>query len=208
MLAVSTAALPAQGSMLVPGGFVKPVPVTTETGVLLATTTAEPFVTVATSGTGTESVYREADGTLSFDYSISNSAASRDSDRSITMSDFSPGGSSVTTDVYYLADASVIPTDATRGSLSGGHSIGFDFDAAGAQGGSGEIDPGLTSDTLVIRTDATAFTSGTFSVQDGTAASLVGFGPVAVPEPASLGLMLGAVSCALLRRRNGRAARL
>src|SRR5262249_35668927 len=49
------------------------------------------------------------------------------------------------------------------------------------------IAPGTSIQSLILRTDATQFNgNGTFSMQDGSATTVAGFQPVAVPVPAPL----------------------
>src|ERR1017187_10478050 len=54
-----------------------------------------------------------------------------------------------------------------------------------------QINRGETTQLMVIQTQATQFTDGFVSAQDGTAGSDIALAPQAVPEPTSLGLLGG-----------------
>ena len=58
--------------------------------------------------------------------------------------------------------------------------------------------PGTSSPLLVVQTDAQAYQSGTVNIIDGAVTAVGSFGP-AVPEPASLGVLLFAAM--VLKRR-------
>jgi hypothetical protein len=67
---------------------------------------------------------------------------------------------------------------------SNGSVIGFNYT------GNDDLLAGEETALLVIETNANSFTSGSVTVQDGTAGSGPGFAPsTGVPEPASLGLL-------------------
>ena len=78
------------------------------------------------------------------------------------------------------AVGTVGPSTASR-SLAPGKVVSFSFVPIAVM-------PGQTTFDLIINTNAPSYAGGTFSIQDGTSASLKGFAP-AVPEPASLGLL-------------------
>lgn len=65
------------------------------------------------------------------------------------------------------------------------------------------LNPGQTSELLEIQTNATNFTSGFLSLQDGQTANGMGFEPTATPEPMSLGLIGGGLALigVIYRRR-------
>jgi hypothetical protein len=94
---------------------------------------------------------------------------------------------------YNTSVGTVAPTSVTRNSAG---DIAFNF--------SGVV-TGQESNFLIIETNATNFTSGFFSLQDGTAGTGAAYQPTAAtPEPSSLMLMgSGLVSAAgmFMRRR-------
>jgi len=64
---------------------------------------------------------------------------------------------------------------------------------------------GSTSALLIVNTNATNFTSGTLTVQDGLTANLKGFSPTVAPEPSTMALAglgaLGLIGYGLRRRK-------
>lgn len=76
----------------------------------------------------------------------------------------------------------IIPATVDRS--ASGDVIGFNFNT-----GSTNIETGQNSIVLEIMTNATAFTAGTVSVQDGFAGFGAGFAPVVAPEPGSMALL-------------------
>ena len=82
-----------------------------------------------------------------------------------------------------------MPVTADRNSV--GDVVGFSFTPPD----SAKIQPGQTSDVLVISTNATDFTAGDVSVIDGGVSTVASFEPTrpstTVPEPTSLLLVTG-----------------
>jgi hypothetical protein len=175
------------------------VPSGTDPGVLLASL-VEPFVSTLglNSGTLVSAVYREAGGTLDFYYQVTNSLTapncgtggkpacdplSRETDTNFTgfatSTGFRTDGSSLAGGIF--VDGTVPPVTADRNSV--GDVVGFSFNLTDAT----KIQPGETSNVLVISTDARSFKAGNASVIDGGVTTVAAFEPaVSIPEPASL----------------------
>ncbi|MGE5526960.1 MAG: PEP-CTERM sorting domain-containing protein [Rhodospirillaceae bacterium] len=124
---------------------------------------------------------------LDFYYQVSNDASSTDAIGRISGADFP---NVFTTTMFQTAAAYDIfiaggqaATSADRDNLG---SVGFAF--LPGQSGTGKIDPGETSYTLIIRTNATAYDSGYMAITNGTATYVQAFQPV-VPEPGTLALL-------------------
>jgi hypothetical protein len=187
-----------------PGDTVFPCDATASpVGTLLASLSA-PYTTAngTTSGTLVSAVYREAGGTLDFYYQVINNTTSTncgtagkptcdpiaretDTDFStwLTQLAFRTNGSGP------FIPGTVSPITADRNS-PGGNVIGFSFfppDGA-------KIAPGITSNVLIISTNATNFTSGNTTVLDGSGAMVASFKPIAAPTIAKA---FGAASIAL-----------
>jgi hypothetical protein len=139
-------------------------------------------------------VYADSGG-LDFVYQLSNNSNSLDSIERVASSGFS----GYTTNADYIAGTGAASPFLVSSSTSG-DVIGFSF-----LSGAAAILPGQTSDTLVIKTDAMAFTNGSVSVSDGGIANVSSFSPVAVPEPASAAIAAFGFSALALRRRQSKA---
>jgi hypothetical protein len=125
-------------------------------------------------------------GCLDFVYQIGVGAAPAGSSGAIArITGFSFDGFSTDVGLFTAAPpdlnsaGGIAPTTIDR-STSPGDTIGFNF-------ATDTLVPGTVSDILVIRTDATAFNSGTLNI-DGLA-TVAAFEPVAVPEPTSFVLL-------------------
>jgi hypothetical protein len=201
-----------RAGILTPGGTLSPIPpangvngsVAADTGDLGYTLLAGGFV----KGTGTvrEAVVSgDVDnplGGLTFIYQISRvesgdigrlagdgyagwqtDVVTSDSSSLITLT-YLPGTSE------FVTNGSLSPSGADRTTLAadGGDVVGFNFDSPF------QLDPGQTSELLIVRTDARSYGSGDIGLLDSGVDSQVGFSPnatsTAVPEPSSLVLCL------------------
>lgn len=151
----------------------------------------------------------EAGVNLDFYYQIANASGSTDSLGRLTGSDF-PNG--FTTNLQQTAAAFGIFTAGTQAAASGDRGnlgvVGFNF-FPGANG-QGKVDPGETSYTLIIRTNATTFTNGFTGLTNGTATTVASYMPSGqppivgpIPEPGTLALLASGLLAAggVARRR-------
>lgn len=180
------------------------IPIGTPEGDLLASMVAPySFVTTAgtTSGTLTSAVYRNPSGTLDFYYQVANALASataiaRETDTNFvgwdTWTGYRIDGSALSGGVF--VDGTVPPVTADRDGP--GAVVGFSFQPPD----SAKIQPGQTSNVLVISTNAVDYQLGNASIIDGGTQTVQAFQPV--PEPATLALLgAGLITLATIRRR-------
>lgn len=204
----------AEAIILLPGATVVPPDIAFPGGTELDSVyyaVSEPGAYTATMASA---VYRSLTGTLDFYYQISNtSALGSDDIRRLSTSSFE----GFITDVFEIINGSFISctacpggffVDGTEDATNADRSVnervvGANYTPPGATA----LNPGETTLVFLIRTDATEFESGRFSIINGETTSRDAFQPavaVAVtPEPASLALFgLGLLGAGVgLRRR-------
>jgi len=207
-LAVLAIANVAQATLLAPGSSVgdgtasSPGALSTfADSPVLVTQVSTPVATPTYSGTLTSAVYTNAGGTLDFYYQFTNNQGSSDGIERLSMTSFT----GFTTDVGYRTTALAPFTAGAQAPLhadrsASGQTVGFFFTSSN-QAGPYLVDPGESSRTLVIRTNATQFFTGNTAIIDGFAANAPSFAPSAIPEPASLAGLATIALGAITRRR-------
>jgi len=204
---------------LVPGGSVVPGLTSDAAGTLLAVVIAPWTSSLGTSsGDLASAVYREAGGTLDFYYQVTDNLTApncgnvgqpacvslvRETDTSfmgyLTFVGYRTDGASLPGPAPFV-NGTVAPGSADR-SLAG-DVVGFSFSPPAT------IQPGQSSNVLVISTNATAFAAGNASVIDGGTTTVSSFEPApAVPEPSPLVLFVGASVMVAALRLDRRARR-
>lgn len=181
-LALLIAPVSAHANLLLPGTTVAPDPLAPPLGTTEATISGS-WTTATMSGTYSESVIAATNNTfcsgcLDFVINVSNNASSRDSIETISTGDF---GMFLTDVGFAIGSTGVVPLLVDRSTT--GDVINFAYFQPNV------IHPGQSSAELIIETNATHFTSGTISVIDKLTATVTGFAPTTVPEPASLALL-------------------
>jgi hypothetical protein len=196
----------AEGSALAPGGTVVPsafggvFPGGSET--LLASINGS-YSNSQEFGSYRAAVYTNGGGTLDFVYDFNEDPTGQLSAlESATMSMFA----GYTTDVMFVVNSTTLvqpnngfgaPSSVTR--TFDGNVVKFFFPILG-------VGAGQASDTLIIRTNATTYTTGYYSIQDGQTSNLQGFEPSAAPEPGTIGMLGSALlGLAFFARRRRKA---
>jgi len=161
---------------------------------------------ISYSGTARVAVYDSGSG-LDFYYQFSNDASSKNGIERLSAYDYSSLGATAV-DVFQTATGFGIFTNGTENSNYADRTtsgvIGFNF----VPDGSSKIVPGTTSFIQIIRTNATAYTSGNFGLLNGIGDNAAGFAPTAaVPEPEGYAMMLaglGLIGFVAKRRMSSR----
>jgi hypothetical protein len=149
----------------------------------------------------------EAGVNLDFYYQITNASSSGDALGRLTASDFF---NQFQTNLVQTAAASSFTGAGGVGSISfvAGQQaassgdrgnlgvVGFNF--LPGSSGTGKVDPGETSYTLIIRTNAVSFGQGSTAITNGTAATLVSYMPTGQPAPPIVGVIPEPGTLALL----------
>jgi hypothetical protein len=174
--------------------------------VSVATTGTTPYSTIeGATGIGglyNETVYKQANGDLDFVLQVSNTNATTEHLLQATMSSFAVAG--ITSSVAYENITGLEPLGGPGNSPSTSA-----VEVGGVVNFSTSVASGSTSEAFIIQTNATTFTPGFLSFQDGATFSGVGFAPAAlasaVPETGSLlcGLAVAAFAGFQLFRRKG-----
>ncbi|MBA2524985.1 MAG: PEP-CTERM sorting domain-containing protein [Pyrinomonadaceae bacterium] len=178
---------------------------TTFQGGTLVASNSIAVATATFSGTARSAVYLNSGGTLDFYYQFTNNGP----DDIGRLSFFNFDG--FTTDVFNVTNGMAIgagfltgtvdSTNADRGANPALNSVGFNYSA-------GSFTTGTTSLSLLVRTNATNFMAGTFSVIDGSTSTTASFAPgAAIPEPTTmllLGTGLAGVAGAVRRKLRAR----
>jgi hypothetical protein len=158
-----------------------------------------------TSGELRSAVFMNTTGTIDFYYQLVNDAGSstaiaRESNANFagyeTFTGFRLDGGSLPGGIF--DDGTVMPFTSDRDVI--GIVVGFNFGPLPEN----RVLAGLTSNVLVISTNATRYTVGNASVIDGGTATVDAFQPAAIPEPGSallLGTGLAAAFIGLKTRR-------
>ncbi|MBC8107911.1 MAG: PEP-CTERM sorting domain-containing protein [Anaerolineae bacterium] len=187
-------------TLLGPGATVAPGPTATPAGAaLIVDSGAQPFTSVDTvsfSGTLRTRVYSADPGNpfgatgLTFTFLLTNNGPDA-LERLVTIN---YGGYLTDVGVNLALVPGALPIAVDRS--ANGKVVGWDY-----TGGPG-IGPGGNSTLLVIHTDATQFVPATNSVINGSVAVVPSFGPLPIPEPASMGLAGIALLGLVARRRS------
>lgn len=170
-------------------------------GGTLLDTAITPISNTSYNGTARAAVYDTGTG-LDFYYQFTNNISSKNGIERFSMYDFSSLGAT-TVDVFQTSAAFGIFTAGTENSDGADRTaygvIGFSF----IPNTQSKINPGTTSFTQIIRTNARQYTAGNFGLLDGIGDNAAGFAVSAVPESETYAMLLVGLGLigTIIRRR-------
>lgn len=193
-LALSATSAFAATVSLAPGAGIPVVPSdgSAFTGTLVTSMSGNLSNGPGESASYTEQVYRQTNGFLTFYYQLTNTSPT-DALNEVSLSDFT----GVTASVGYLTGngGTLAPTQTPPGNEASRTASGFEINFFYQKSGTdGQFLPGQTLDYLEIVTNSTSWAPGTVSVIDDGVATTSSLGPVATPEPFSMGLLGGGLA--------------
>jgi hypothetical protein len=143
------------------------------------------------SGTFNSAVYLNTNGTLDFYYQVVRTGAGTSASNAIqsfTVQAYDSFNIDAFRDGAF--NAAGFSAANNPGTFTSVGTRSFDGNVAGVNFGSNNLVGTENSTTYIFRTNATAFTTGTFGVIDGSTLQGATFAPT-VPEPATWAMMLG-----------------
>jgi hypothetical protein len=210
MAAVSLSAGTARATLLSPGNAVPAVGAARPGGVTLLDSRAEAFTSFTGSGLLTSQVLTNDSSNpfglnkLTFTYKLDNTDADGVPSEIFELTVASFAG--FQTDVSYdsaTTTGMVAPTFVQRGATPGEQVV---FSFLNPPIGVGSIGSGFSSAVLVVQTNAASYAETVSSISGALAPNVHTLAPIAVPEPASLGL-IAAAALLIPRRRRRRSTR-
>lgn len=172
-----------------PGGVIDAFDTSTRGTLLASSSTSGTALTFA--GTFNSAVYKNSNGTLDFYYQVVRTgagSAANNAIQSFTVQAFDSFVIDAYRDSAFNQAGFVVANN--PGAFTSIGTRSFDGEVAGVNFGSNNLAGTENSTTYIFRTNATAFTTGTFGVIDGSTLQGFTFAPT-VPEPATWAMMLG-----------------